>query len=44
MIQDSAAFRLSLGSSPAKPEPGLQVAEVLIEAFRNCQRFYTVTA
>lgn len=40
-------FLLKPGSSPAKPELGQEIAnegEVLIEAFRTGQPFYTVTA
>ena len=40
-------FLVKPGSSPAKPELGLEMAsegEALIEAFRTGQPFYTVTA
>lgn len=40
-------FLVKLGSSPAKPELGQEMAsegEALIEAFRTGQPFYTVTA
>ena len=40
-------FLLKPGSSPATPELGLEVAsegEALIQAFRNGQPFYTLTA
>jgi len=40
-------FLPKAGSSPAKPELGQEVAsegEALIEAFKNGQQFYTLTA
>jgi hypothetical protein len=40
-------FLPKAGSSPAKPELGQEMAsegEALIEAFRNGQQFYTLTA
>lgn len=44
---DLRYFMVKLGSSPAKPELGQEMAsegEALIEAFRSGQPFYTVTA
>ena len=44
---DLRYFLVKPGSSPARPELGLEMAsegEALIEAFRTGQPFYTVTA